>query len=268
MRRLSFQASIVAAVLGVAVGAPLAGAQGTVSPCPDGDRSDRPYHCEIREFQVPVSGSSLTVDATPNGGISVGGWNRNEIRVRAKVTANAKTQQEADALAADVRVVADGGRIRSEGRRVDDGGWSVSFEMSVPATHGLTLTTVNGGVSVTDVHSRMDFRTTNGGITLTNVNGDVNGRTTNGGVRVQLSGDSWQGQGLVVQTRNGGIQLAMPDGYSAHLEMGTTNGGMRCEFPLTVQGELGKELSADLGRGGPSVKLRTVNGGVSVVKRQ
>jgi hypothetical protein len=267
MGSLKSRAFIVSALLGVVVGVPLAAVQGTVSPCPDVSRSDRPNHCEIREFQVPVSGSSLAVDAAPNGGISVRGWDRNEISVRAKVTANAATQQEADALAADVRVLANGGRIHSEGRRVDEGGWSVSFEVTVPAALGLDLSTVNGGISVSGVHSQIEFKTTNGGITLTNVNGEVRGRTNNGGVRVQLSGDTWQGQGLDVQTHNGGVQLAVPDGYSAHLEMGTTNGGFSSRIPLTVQGEIGKQLSVDIGRGGAPIKLTTVNGGVSIEKR-
>ena len=67
-------------------------------------------------YSVPLVGTALAVDAAPNGGISVRGWDRAEIQVRARVTANADTQQEADAIAADVRVLTDGGRIRSEGR--------------------------------------------------------------------------------------------------------------------------------------------------------
>ena len=258
---------VATALFGLAINPAMASAQGKVSPCPDRGTSDRPSHCEVREFQVPVSGASLTVDATPNGGISVRGWDRNEIQVRATVSANADTQQEADALAADVRVSADGGRIHSDGRRVDHGGWSVSFEVMVPPTHALHLTTTNGGISVKDVQSQVEFDTANGGISLANVNGNVRGRTNNGGVRVELAGSSWLGQGLDVQTHNGGIQLAVPEGYSAHLETGTTNGGLRCDFPLTLQGTLGRDLSVDLGQGGPTVKLRTVNGGVSITRR-
>jgi hypothetical protein len=259
----------VAAALGaLVVPASLAFAQGKVSPCPDPGRSDRPSHCEVREFDVPVTGNALSIDATPNGGISVRGWDRAGIQVRARVTANAETQPEADAMAAEVRVLTDGGRIRSEGRRpVDHGGWSVSFEVMAPAQHGLTLRTTNGGISVKDVQSRIELQTTNGGITLANVNGEVLGHTTNGGVQIELSGDTWLGQGLDVQTQNGGVRLAVPEGYSAHLEAATRNGGVRCDFPVTVQGTVGKDLSADLGHGGAPLKVRTVNGGVTIVRR-
>ena len=257
-----------AALAALILPAALASAQGKVLPCPSREGSDRPSHCEIREFSVPVVGSALIVDATPNGGISVRGWDRAEIQVRARVTANADTQQEADAIAADVRVLSDGGRVRSEGRSwVSQGGWSVSFEVMAPAQHGLTLRSKNGGISVTGVHADIDIETNNGGITLSGVNGEVRGRTNNGGVQIDLSGDSWIGQGLDVQTHNGGVRLSVPDGYSAHLEAATTNGGLRCDFPVTVQGTLGKDFAADLGRGGVPLKIRTVNGGVSVVRK-
>jgi hypothetical protein len=260
--------SAAAAVVALVVPASMVSAQGSVSPCPDKDGSSRPTHCEIRELSVPVAGNTLSVDATPNGGITVRGWDRAEIQVRARVTANAETQQEADALAAEVRVLTDGGRIRSEGRRsVSQGGWSVSFEVMAPAQHGLTLRTTNGGISVKGVQSEIDIQTTNGGISLADVNGEVRGRTTNGGVQVELTGNSWLGQGLDVQTRNGGVRLSVPEGYSAHLEAGTTNGGIRCDFPVTVQGAVGKDLSGDLGHGGVPLKVRTTNGGVQIVRR-
>jgi hypothetical protein len=257
-----------AALSALIVTASLASAQAKVLPCPDRSGSDRPGHCEIRELTVPVVGNALSIDATPNGGISVRGWDRAEIQVRARVTANADTQQEADAMAAEVRVLTDGGRIRSEGRSpVGHGGWSVSFEVMAPARNGLTLRTTNGGISVKGVQSQIDMQTTNGGITLSDVNGEVRGHTTNGGVQIELSGDAWLGQGLDVQTHNGGVRLSVPEGYSAHLEAGTTNGGVRCDFPVVVQGTVGKDLSADLGRGGVPLKIRTVNGGVSIVRR-
>jgi DUF4097 and DUF4098 domain-containing protein YvlB len=257
-----------AALVALIVPAGLASAQGKVLPCPNRESSDRPSHCEIRELSLPVVGNALSVDATPNGGISVRGWDRADIQVRARVTANADTQQEADAIAADVRVLTDSGRIRSEGRLSGShGGWSVSFEVMAPAQHGLTLRSQNGGITVNGVHGDIDMETANGGITLSDVNGEVRGRTTNGGVQIDLSGDGWVGQGLDVQTHNGGIRLSVPDGYSARLEAGTNNGGVRCDFPVTVQGTIDRNLSADLGRGGVPLKIRTVNGGVSIVRR-
>jgi hypothetical protein len=269
MRSLTVRRSAFSSLVLVVSCASLAAAQGKVSPCADRGSSDRPNHCEVREFEVPVSGTTLTVDASPNGGISVRGWAQNAIQVKATVQAQGDSQQAADDTAAGVRVTAQGGRIHAEGPATGHGnGWSVSFEVMVPAGHGLNLSTTNGGVAVRDLNAHVEFATTNGGVTLANVNGNVRGRTNNGGIRVQLSGDAWQGAGLDVETHNGGVQVIAPDAYSAHLDVATTNGGLRCDFPVTAQGNVGKALSADLGRGGPTVKLRTVNGGVSVTRQR
>lgn len=237
-------------------------------PCGDYAGADRPTHCEVREQMVPVAGDLLTVDATPNGGVSVRGWDRHEIQLQAKVTATGETAEQARALAGQVRVLTDGGRIRAEGPHpTDRGGWSVSFDLMVPAQGNLDLRSTNGGISIEGVQGRLAFRTTNGGIHLKNVNGDVRGATTNGGVRAELDGSGWYGEGLEVETQNGGVHLAVPDGYSARLDASTRNGGLRVDFPVTLQGRIGRTLTTDLGNGGAPIRLRTTNGGVTIERR-
>jgi len=56
--------------------------------------------------------------------------------------------------------------------------------------------------------------------------------------------------------------LSVPENYSARLETGTVNGHVSTDFPVTVQGRISKELSMDLGSGGPTVRAMTTNGGV------
>jgi hypothetical protein len=208
------------------------------------------------------------VDATPNGGIKVSGWNRQEIQLQAKVTAHADTADAARGLANRVRVLTDGGRVRAEGPRASDGsGWSVSYDLMVPSQWDLDLRSRNGGISIADVQGALAFETTNGGINLRNVNGHVTGRTLNGGVRVQLDGPGWEGEGLDVETTNGGVTLSVPDGYSARLETGTRNGGMRVDFPVQVHGRVDRTLTTDLGGGGAPLRLMTVNGGITIEKK-
>jgi hypothetical protein len=259
---------LAASLLALAGPALAQGARPRAMACPDeGYESDRPTRCEIRTQALPVTGD-LTVDATPNGGIAVRGWDRQEIELKAKVVANADTEQGAAAVLPQIRLVTDGGRIRTEGPDRGDGlQWSVSYELRVPARTSVDLHTVNGGITIEDLQGRLTFETRNGGIALTRVNGDVRGNTSNGGVRVLLDGNGWIGEGLDVETRNGGISIVAPEGYSAHLETGTVNGGVRVDFPVTVQGRSGRTLSTDLGSGGPTLRLRTVNGGVSIERR-
>jgi len=112
--------------------------------------------------------------------------------------------------------------------------------------------------------SDVQLESTNGGIRLADVAGRISFRTTNGGVQVQLAGSEWRGQGLDVQTTNGGVTLTVPDDYKAVLETGTTNGRLRLDFPMTVQGDIKQRVSARLGRGGAPVRVTTTNGGVTV----
>ena len=207
--------------------------------CGDGygdERSAR--HCEIKE-QTLAAGGTVTVDGKTNGGISVKGWERHEILVRAKIESRAPTQAEADSLAQQVRIETAGLNIHAEGPEARNEGrydysWYVSYEIFVPQRSDLNLKAHNGGISIRDVSGRLEFSTTNGGVSLTRVGGSVTGNTTNGGVHVELAGSRWEGETLDVRTTNGGVNLVLPDNYSAHLETGTTNGNVQSDFPLNV----------------------------------
>jgi hypothetical protein len=236
-------------------------------PCRDNNRGDRDNErfCEVRESMMPAG--ALNVDAGNNGGISIEGWDRNEIRVRAVVQASASSASEARALAGQVQVQAGGGRIYATGpdstRRE---WWSVSYKINVPSRNDLDLRASNGGITILGVSGNMRFDTTNGGVKLQDVGGRVNGATRNGGLNVTLSGNRWEGEGLDVETSNGGVTVTIPDGYNAELETRTVNGGLRIDFPITVQGELTSRrgLSTTLGSGGPLIRARTTNGGVNI----
>ena len=102
---------------------------------------------------------------------------------------------------------------------------------------------------------------------MTALAGDVQAETTNGGVHVELAGDSWEGEGLDVETRNGGVKLSIPEGYSAELETGTVNGRVNIDFPVTVQGQIGRSIETTLGSGGAPIRVKTRNGGVTISRQ-
>lgn len=233
--------------------------------CHDDWHSDRLLsHCEIKEQTLPAAGA-ISVDGRQNGGVSIKGWDRNEILARARIQTAAPTQAEADALAQQITIQTAGAKIFANGpenRR--DYYWSVSYEVFVPRRSDLSLTAHNGGISISDVQGRMDFTTNNGGVALRRVGGTVHGGTTNGGLSIELAGDRWDGEELDVKTTNGGISMSVPENYSAHLETGTVNGNLSIDFPVTVQGRITRELAVNLGSGGPTIRAMTTNGGVRV----
>jgi hypothetical protein len=237
--------------------------------CNDNNSNDdRARHNEVRNFAVPAGGV-LTVDASPNGGIKAEGESRGDIQVMACVSATAETDEQARALAQRVDVVATAERVSATGpqglnRRES---WSVSYRLVVPNKTSLSLRSTNGGISLTDVDGDIEFRTVNGGVSLSRVAGNVRGRTSNGGVDVDLDGSTWQGEGLDVETENGGVRMSIPANYSARLETGTVNGRMNIDFPVTVQGRITRSIETQLGSGGPLIKVRTSNGGVNINRK-
>lgn len=242
---------------------------GGLQPCNEGWRSDRlASHCEMREQTQSATGGVISVDAGKNGGVSVKGWDRNEILVRSRVQAYSTTQSEAEALAKQIIVQTGGGKIFSQGPDTrKDYNWSVSYEVFVPRRSDLSLQSHNGGIAISDVTGKLEFSALNGGVVLARVGGSVKGGTTNGGLMVELAGDRWDGESLDVKTTNGGIVMTVPDNYSAHLETGTVNGHLSVDFPVTVQGRITRELAINLGSGGPTVRAMTTNGGVKIKRK-
>jgi len=234
----------------------------------DGDsgdaRSER--YCEVREFQLDAR-DLVRVDAEPNGGIRVEAWDRNEISLLVKVQGWSRSGDPHD-IVSRVEVLT-GSTISAEGpdmRRRE--GWSASYRLMVPRTSDLDLESLNGGLDIFGVQGTMELSTMNGGITLEDVAGDVRGRTTNGGIKVALSGSQWQGEGLDLETTNGGVSLTLPEGFRADLTTGTVNGSFQTDFPITVRGNLrSRRLSTELNGGGPPIRLSTTNGGVRIRSR-
>ena len=229
--------------------------------------------CDMREMRVPVT-QRLDIDPGANGSISVKGWNRPEVWVRARLDAGAKAGETAARdLAAQVRIETTGGRIAASGPQRDQAAWwGVTFEIFAPHKIDLAASTKNGCVSFSDMEGRITFTTVNGGVTLARLAGDVSGRTTNGGVSVDLDGNRWNGVGLDVATSNGGVTLAVPAAYSADLQTGTTNGGFTSDFGGVTdrqQNNRGarKQLELILGNGGAPVRVKTVNGGVRIRRK-
>lgn len=220
--------------------------------------------CELRTSTIQLSGQHLGV-SSDNGGIQVTGEDRSDVKVEATVQAWARSESEARDILRQVQIDTNGDEIRDRGPRSQGGkGYGIHYKIHVPKKLSVDLHGMNGGINIAHLTGHLRFNTTNGGIHLEDVAGDARGATVNGGVEVALNGDHWLGEGLEVETTNGGISLNIPENYSAHLEAGTTNGGIHVNFPIKIVGAIRNQLSTDLGNGGPTIHAVTVNGGIQI----
>ena len=231
--------------------------------------SDRARHCEMREQSLPAVGK-LGVDAGKNGGASVKGWLRGDVLVRTRVEASADTQAAAESLASRVLIDGSGGQVRAMGpESTDNSGWNVSYEIFVPQSTDLTVTTYNGGIQISDVRGQIHFDVHNGGVQLKRVAGEVTGATVNGGIQVELAGAAWEGRQMDVSTTNGGVQVTLPAVYSAHVQAETHSGRIQSDFPVAVQGNVRpRQLDFNIGAGGPLIHVATENGGISLKRAE
>ena len=242
--------------------------RGNAAWCDDGGNGDRASFCEVREETVggrqPARRRRRPQRRHPRPRL---GPRR---RARAREDRRLRRHRRRGAAPRVRRPRRDRRRQRPR-RRPDDGGrpsWSVSFEIQVPRTALLTLNTNNGGISIEDFHGTAKFRARNGGVTLEQrLAATFAARRPTAACTIDLAGDRWDGAGLDVETRNGGIRMTLPEHYSAALETGTTNGQRQHRFSSHGAGNLPQQLNTTLGRGGAKIRAITTNGGVTIRRR-
>ena len=239
--------------------------------CANGNReNDRARHCEIREQSVASIGR-LSVDAGQNGGVSVKGWLRGDVLVRARIEAQAETDGAAANMVSRVTVDGSGGQVHASGPEAQNNAWwSVSYEIFVPQATDVTLKTLNGGVSVSDVRGQLHFEGINGGVHLKRVAGEIGGRTVNGGIDIELAGSGSDARQMELSTTNGGVTITMPATYSAHVLAETGMGRVQSDFPLPQDTAGGRSRRADftIGAGGPSIHIATGNGSIRLKRAE
>ena len=222
--------------------------------------------CELRRATLPLMDGTLQVSGD-NGNIEVTGEDRSDIALEARVTTHGASHDDAVALLHRIDINPHSGDIHATGPRVigwSSSGWSVDYRLRVPRHLAAHLRTVNGGIDLTDVDGNISVGTTNGGLKLRNLAGDVHANTVNGSVAIAMAGRQWHGNGLNAETVNGAISMKAPEAYSAHLVVNTVNGGIAVNPPPAVEGSIRNHLETNLGGGGATLQLKTVNGGVAV----
>jgi hypothetical protein len=139
----------------------------------------------------------------------------------------------------------------------------INYELRVPPSVDLALTTVNGRVAT---------RGTDGGIQATTVNGsldveasgtrEVNLHTVNGPVEAHFTKDF---QGAHFKTVNGSVRAVLPPTASFACVLSQVNGDFEAAFPLTIHSHPGsRRVSGEVNGGRYDLNIVTVNGDIKI----
>jgi DUF4097 and DUF4098 domain-containing protein YvlB len=139
---------------------------------------------------------------------------------------------------------------------------TVDFTVKLPAGVEARFATVNGEIRALDLRSPLEARTVNGSVHLA-TSERAEARTVNGTIVARATP---KGQGeMRFATVNGAVRLDLPRDTQADISAHTVNGDIRSDFPVTIHsGWVGQRLEGRIGRGGPEIRITTVNGSIEL----
>ncbi len=117
----------------------------------------------------------------------------------------------------------------------DDYTWrtEVKYRITMPPGLSLSVSTVNGAVSVLDLAAAMDLSTVNGKIDVTGARREAKLNTVNGAIRAAFA-ELPKGVNVDVRTVNGAIALTLPAKAGFRFEGHTMSGEILSSFALPV----------------------------------
>lgn len=228
------------------------------------------------ERSYPLNANGRVNVSNVNGSIVVEAWDRNEVRLEAVKVADSRESLADVDIKIDARqdffsVEAD----YDNARHTDNKEWKnhrrleVQFRLSVPRTAMLNeIETVNGSVTVSNFVNYTKVSAVNGGVRATNLRGTATLETVNG--PVDASFDRLEsGSKISLESVNGRVNLIIPSDSNATVKADTLNGSITNDFGLPIRkGEyVGRDLYGRIGKGDVQIRLESVNGGLSISRK-
>lgn len=141
-------------------------------------------------------------------------------------------------------------------------------DIRVSAGKGIfNIETGDGRVECSGIEGALQAETKDGGIRVDGVFTRVDLHTGDGSVDFDARNGSKMDSGWSVRTGDGSVNLGLPDGFSADLDVHTGDGRITVDFPVTVESGLSLRQNAIRGKingGGPVLEIKTGDGNVTL----
>lgn len=142
----------------------------------------------------------------------------------------------------------------------------VDFDVRVPRWADVRLDATNSDIEVSGLQGPFRAETTNGRIIGSALEGGARVETTNGVVNLDVA--KLTDAGISCETTNGTITVSVPRDTRAQISARVTNGAITTsDLQLAVAEQSRRRLDATIGGGGPSIRLETTNGSISIKAR-
>lgn len=248
------------------------------------------------KFKDPSKPKEILVDNV-YGSIEVEGYNGQEVKLLVHKTIKGRTKEKIQKAKNEVQL-----EITEVGNTIDlyvDGpfrcwhkrrrswrspGYQVFYdlELKVPYETNLYLKTVNkGDIFVKNIKGEFEIKNVNGRIKMTDVAGWGEARTVNGEVKVLFSQNPESD--CFFRTVNGDVKVSFEKKLSADFRVKTFNGDIYTDFTVTYlppeppvqvrrRGKFvyksNRFFGVRVGKGGPEIKIDTLNGDILIAKRK
>ena len=232
-----------------------------------------------------ISGKAELRVEVDDGRVTLTGADTKQIEARVFVTGwkmgpdgvQVYDRQVGDRVELDVRVA-------KMNRWFNVGDRSVRVEIRVPNGLIANVHTRDGAISVDGVSGSLRLRTGDGRIEATRIDGTLNADTGDGSIRIRgrldalalhtsdgsIEADVLSGSkittGWDVGTGDGHVTLRLPASLNAELDAHTNDGKIETDFSVTTSRVSGSDIRGKLNAGGPTLKIRTGDGAIRVLK--
>ncbi|NNG15876.1 MAG: DUF4097 family beta strand repeat protein [Gemmatimonadales bacterium] len=146
---------------------------------------------------------------------------------------------------------------------VVDGGRGVArvvFTVQVPDGVTLVARSLTGNLEATSLRSDAFLYTQYGDVRVSTTR-LATGRTLSGSITASIGLPDW-GRDLEFTTMAGDVQVTIPAATNAEVRAAATSGRVRSDFPLSEMGP--GDMRGTIGRGGPTLRLSTLAGDISL----
>ena len=156
----------------------------------------------------------------------------------------------------------DGSHMHSHDRHWGDRG-SMDVTVKLPASMVADAGSVSGDIRIDGAHGDVQAATVSGDVTLRDLHAtSVHATTVSGDVNAAISELSGSGP-LHFRSVSGDVTVSVPTGLDADFSMSTVSGDLDTDFPLTLNGRMGRRnINARIGKGGRELSVSTVSGDV------